>query len=133
MTHDCYSTKRTTVWSSEKDGKPGFAIKYCDGYISWCPKDTFERDYRAVEGGHLSFGHAIEALKAGKRVRRLGWNGKGMWLTLARNWQINTLNLADHPPTFPFIAMSTVDGGLVPWLASQTDVLSDDWEEIVGL
>jgi hypothetical protein len=158
MTHDCYSTKRTTVWPQVKDGKPGYAIKYQDGYISWCPEDTFNRDYRAVEGGHLTFGQAIEAMKAGKRVRRLGWNGKGMFVFLekgsfdgpSRGFQVGTEILHRHPSTqdgigfglfrageagsevrLPHICMRSVTGAIVVgWLASQTDMLAEDWEEV---
>lgn len=78
----------------------------------------------AIEPGHitgLSFGAALEALKAGHRVSRAGWNGKGMWLALQTP--------DDHSKMRrPYIYMSPVDGELVPWLASQTDMLADDWE-----
>lgn len=133
MTHDCYSTKRVTVWRQPKDGVDGYAIKYRDGYISWCPADVYERDYNPVEGGHLTFGEAIEALKAGERVRRLGWNGKGMFLFRIAGdgdpgaWTY-TDGKQDNYPLLPFIAMKTAGGDVVPWLASQTDMLSDDWE-----
>lgn len=71
----------------------------------------------------MNFGQAIEFLKSGGRVARLGWNGKDMWLAL------------QHPDvhskmTLPYIYMRTVTGGLVPWLASQTDMLAEDWTEI---
>lgn len=69
----------------------------------------------------MNFGQAIEALKAGKRVRRSGWNGKGMWLALQRPDEHSKM-------TLPYIYMSTVQENLVPWLASQTDVLAEDWE-----
>ncbi len=65
----------------------------------------------------MNFGTAVEALKLGKRVTRPGWNGKGMWLGLQKSGEM------DHP----YIFMSTVDGSKVPWLASQTDVLAEDW------
>ncbi len=74
------------------------------------------------------FGVALSALEAGKRVSRAGWNVKGMWLYLTKNWQDNGLNLSHHPPTLPFITMKTVTGDVVPWLASQTDILAKDWD-----
>lgn len=67
-----------------------------------------------------SFGDAILALKAGQRVARDGWNGKNMWLGL----QVPDAN---SKMGLPYIYMSTVSGQLVPWLASQTDVLANDW------
>lgn len=69
----------------------------------------------------MNFGHALIALKAGAKVRRAGWNGKGMWLAL----QIPD---SGSKMTLPYIYMSTVTQDLVPWLASQTDVLAEDWE-----
>lgn len=69
----------------------------------------------------MNFGDAIIALKGGKKVQRIGWNGKGMWLNL----QVPD----DHSKmTLPYIYMYTVDKNQVPWLASQTDVLSEDWQ-----
>lgn len=68
----------------------------------------------------VSFGDAIRALKNGHRVTRAGWNGKGMWLALQRPDIGSKM-------TLPFIYMKTADDQLVPWLASQTDVLADDW------
>ncbi len=83
MTHndysDAYSTKRVTVWRAKNpEGKDGYAIRYQDGYLSWCPKDVYERDYQPITA--MSFGHALDALKQGGRVARSGWNGKGMFL-----------------------------------------------------
>ena len=67
----------------------------------------------------MNFGSALAALKLGNTVAREGWNGKGMWLGyMARR----------DPMTLPYIYMSTAQGDLVPWLASQTDMLAEDWE-----
>lgn len=68
----------------------------------------------------MTFGQAIEALKLGSKVHRDGWNGKGMWLAL----QVPDAN---SKMSLPYIYMKTADDKLVPWLASQTDILSDDW------
>ena len=70
----------------------------------------------------MDFGEAIRALRDGKRVRRAGWNGKGMWLAL----QVPD---AGSKMSLPYIYMKTADDKLVPWLASQTDMLSSDWED----
>ncbi len=69
----------------------------------------------------MDFGEAIRAAKSGAVIARSGWNGKGMWLKL----QIPNEN---SKMTLPYLYMKTVDNQLVPWLASQTDVLSEDWE-----
>ena len=63
MTKDYYGTKRVTAWKQEREGKPGYAVKYRDGYISWSPAAEFEAAYQPLTA--LSFGHAIEAAKAG--------------------------------------------------------------------
>lgn len=73
-----------------------------------------------VENG-MSFGVALEFLKSGGRVARRGWNGKGMWLELQRPDAHSKMSL-------PYIFMKTADNHLVPWLASQTDVLGEDWQ-----
>ncbi len=68
----------------------------------------------------MTFGQAIDCLKSGGRVARAGWNGKGMWLAIETP--------EDHRDMVrPYIYMSPVDGYLVPWVASQTDMLAEDW------
>lgn len=83
----------------------------------------------------MNFGEALAVLKAGGRVRREGWNGKGMFLFLVPG---STFNV-NRPPLLgifpegteinycPHIDMRTADGKIVPWLASQTDMLAEDW------
>jgi hypothetical protein len=71
--------------------------------------------------GGFNFGVALTELKNGQRVARAGWNGKGMWIAL----QVPDAN---SKMGLPYLYMSTVDGKLVPWLASQTDMLAEDWE-----
>ena len=68
----------------------------------------------------MEFGDAIKSLWDGKRVARSGWNGKDMYLELQRPDEHSKM-------TLPYIFMKTVQGDLVPWLASQTDMLSGDW------
>jgi hypothetical protein len=108
-------------------GADGYKVVYEDGYESWSPKDVFESSYRSVSG--MNFGLAIEALKNGKKVARSGWNGKGMWLILvpAEDWNTDIENPTDAFP-LPWIGMKTADNKFVPWLASQTDMLADDWQ-----
>ena len=69
-----------------------------------------------------NIGWAINHLHDGRRVRREGWNGKGMWLELQEPDEHSKM-------TLPYVYMSTAQGDLVPWLCSQTDLLADDWEE----
>lgn len=73
----------------------------------------------------LSFGVALDALKAGKRVARIGWNGKGMFLFRVDGGDFGGYGI--DLPAAPYIAMKTAQNNVVPWLASQADILSDDW------
>ena len=67
-----------------------------------------------------AFEEALILLKAGRRLSRDGWNGKDMWIEIQRPDEHSKMSL-------PYIYMSTVTGDLVPWLASQTDILAEDW------
>jgi len=86
--------------------------------------------------GIPDFGWALRMIKEGKRVARKGWNGKGMFLFLVQGSKFKV----NRPPLVGIyeegteinyhahIDMKTVDGQIVPWLASQTDMLAEDWE-----
>lgn len=145
MTRLEYNAYRGWALPANEDGADdGYLVEYLDGgkpndsrhvgYISWSPKEQFDNAYRPVDG--MSFGLAIEALKAGKRVARAGWNGKGMWLVMVASdgWTVPNKNFVSHPEfdgephLMPWIGMKTADNGFVPWLASQTDMLADDWQ-----
>ena len=78
----------------------------------------------------MDFGQALSALKCGRRVARHGWNGKGVFLLLVSNWASN--DTPGHPGRrLPWICMKTADDKFVPWLASQTDILAEDWGIVV--
>lgn len=86
----------------------------------------------------MDFGKAIAALKEGRRVAREGWNGKGMFLFLVAgsNFVVNReplLSIMGEGVTVtyrPHIDMRDAEGKVVPWLASQTDMLAEDWVEV---
>lgn len=82
----------------------------------------------------LNFGQALEALKAGKRVARDGWNGKGMHLYLEDMLSVKVRGGAfkgEVRKYEPVICMYTAQGKHQPgWLASQADMLAEDWQEI---
>lgn len=88
--------------------------------------------------GNGSFGSAVEALKQGYKVARSGWNGKNMFLFLVQGstFKVNRPPLLGIYPEgteinyCPHIDMKTADDKVVPWLASQTDVLEEDWMTI---
>jgi len=68
----------------------------------------------------MDFGAALAALKEGHHVARSGWNGAGMWLELQIPDERSKMRR-------PYIYMSPVDSQFVPWVASQTDLLAEDW------
>lgn len=69
-------------------------------------------------------GSAVSLMRDGGKVTRVGWNGKGQYLMLQVPDEHSKM-------TLPFIYITTVQGDLVPWLASQTDILATDWQEVV--
>lgn len=92
----------------------------------------------------MNFGQAIEALKQGKKVSRAGWNGKGMWLVLVPGTP--NVNFTEGSPymkagltsgeILPHIDMYTVNAegrrAMLPgWLASQSDMLAEDWTLVI--
>lgn len=74
------------------------------------------------------FGDALSWLKQGLKVRRQGWNGKGMWLNLQVPDAHSKMTLPYIYIEYPEGHVAYPQGSRVPWLASQTDLLSDDWE-----
>lgn len=152
MTRDAYIGYRD--WQPQAGEDPadeGYLVEYLDGgnsnhpghagYISWSPKAQFEAAYQPITA--MSFGHALAAMKAGERVARTGWNGKGMWLALSgpngpreiayeNFWSKHASEYArlngGSAAVLPCIIMKTATGEiLMGWLASQTDMLAEDW------
>jgi hypothetical protein len=99
-----------------------------------------------MENDPEDFGWALNALKNGNKVRRAGWNGKGMWIVLmpalslpphssqepgAKVNDRTAKHIGEDTPlnSQPYIAMWTAQGQWQPgWLASQADILAEDWE-----
>lgn len=69
----------------------------------------------------MDFSEALLNIKAGRKAARAGWNGKGMHVSLTTPVGHPDMQLA------PYLIMFAADGRWVPWLASQTDLLADDW------
>lgn len=144
MTRQEYNDFRGwTLPADENGADEGFLVEYLDGggantpqysgYVSWSPREVFEKAYRPANG--MSFSTALELIRLGHKVARAGWNGKGMFLFLVSG----STFVVNRPPLLGIypegtqinyhshIDMKTADGTIVPWLASQTDLLSDDW------
>ncbi len=96
----------------------------------------------------MDFGDAIRAMKNGQKVARAGWNGKGMWVAMtpgstfpaefakhghAARHRAEEVHFAEEITLLPHIDMRAADGSMVVgWLASQTDMLAEDWEIIAA-
>lgn len=131
-----YNILRGWELPADENGEDdGYLVEYLDGgqanhadyqgYISWSPKDVFERAYRQTDG--LTFGFAIELLKQGHKLARKGWNGKNQWLYYipASHWE--TTRGLETLEGRPWIGIKTVDDQFMPWVASQSDMLCEDW------
>ena len=87
----------------------------------------------------FNFSEALARVKEARKVARIGWNGKGMFIFLVPGSQF----AVNKPPLLGIypegtiinyhahIDMRTADGTIVPWLASQTDILANDWVEVI--
>ena len=109
----------------------GYRVRYPDGYESWSPKAVFEEAYRPIDG--MNFGLAIEAMKKGKKCRRAGWNGKNQHIELASAISYTSpegviVNAEHDAIGNKAIAFCGTSGIQMGWLASQADMLADDWE-----
>jgi hypothetical protein len=146
-----YNNYRGWELPPDEDGSDeGFLVEYLDGgqsnhpdhkgYISWSPKNVFERAYHPCTG--MDFGTALNCLKMGLKVARSGWNGKGMYVFLVkvggwgpapmdekgRNGMFKLPEGQKHPD---YLALYTAQGVVQQgWLASQTDMLAEDWEVV---
>lgn len=78
----------------------------------------------------MDFGKALAALKSGRKIQRTGWNGRGLWLELQTPDAHSKMTLPYVYICYPSCAQNT-PGARVPWLASQTDMLAEDWIEVI--
>ena len=121
-------------WPIPADESPyddGYLVAYPDDYVSWSPKDVFEDAY--CETDAMNFGMAIEAMKKGYRVARKGWNGKDMYVFLAyeadfvTDADISAFDQLDVEVSDMLVMKTAQDTFQPGWLASQADMLADDW------
>lgn len=145
MTLQEYNDYRGWDMPDDEDGSAeGCLVEYQDGgkpnhpdhagYISWSPKEVFDNAYQDIEVG-MSFGNALEMIKKGRMVARNGWNGTGMFVFLVKgsHFRVNRPPLLGIFPEGtgidyrPHIDMKTANGDIVPWVASQSDMLCNDW------
>lgn len=126
------------VPSNEDPATAGYLVEYLDGgkantegyagYVSWSPKDAFEKSYQPVD--EMSFGHAMMMVDAGYRVARKGWNGKGMWIVRVGTGYYDvgiSIVGVEHVGFTSWIGMKAADNKFGPWAPSQLDMNAVDW------
>lgn len=133
---EAYQTKEEkTIHTLKGDMKASigdYIITGVNGEQYPCKPDIFTKTYDRVKKDHLTFGDALAAIKRGKRCARKGWNGKEQYIELARNISYVTpdnkvVNAMHRNIGDCAIAFVGTSGTQVGWLASQSDMLGEDW------
>ena len=127
MTHGQYSVEKygestNSEFSIQNKNSEGYKVVYEDGYVSWSPKEVFEKAYRPITD--LTFGLAVEAMKKGLNVARKGWNGKGMFLSAQFPDEHSKMT---HPYLYMTIPECEEGTRLLPWQPAQVDLFGEDW------
>jgi hypothetical protein len=131
------NTIHNTEFSQQNKESEGYEVRYQDGYVSWSPKDVFEKAYREAE--NMNFGLALEAARMhGKRITRAAWNGSDMFVVYQKGYpegiQCNeqTARAFGYTPgdlfkCRPYLQLRCADGSHAMWSPFISDVLADDW------
>ena len=90
-----------------------------------CAEIYITEAFFSEKNDYYGFGEAVGFLKDGYKVARAGWNGKGMWIRKIERGEPSPCD--NGMENLPYLEMKTADNKLVPWLASQTDILAEDW------
>lgn len=153
MTRGAYNAFRGwTLPPDEQAEEPGYLVEYLDGgkpnlpthegYVTWTPKEAFDKAYRPCDA--MNFGLAVEAMKGGAKVARVGWNGAGQWVALGKGneylaasqfWNEHARAHAEAngggATVLPYFILKTAQGAiLMGWAPSQSDALAEDWQII---
>ena len=135
---DCFEENRDGYLVGYSDVIGNFDGELDGGchYLSWSPDDVFDALYKPMTG--MPFGLAIEAMKAGYKVARAGWNGKGMFVVMQKGYPqgipCNTQTAAafgmKEGELFkcrPYLQLRCADGSHQMWQPSVSDCLEEDW------
>lgn len=113
-----------------------YIIQGVNGELYPCKPDIFEKTYESSnENKTMNFGEALEAIKQGKKAKRKGWNGKTQYIEIAKqisyvNAKGDTVNCNHDAIGNKAIAFVGTSGVQMGWLASQADMLAEDWEVV---
>ena len=136
-----YMDEEGCIINHFEEGEEVPAVALFPNDLIWVMRDDWEVVQEPKEEKTYPFGYAISELKNGKKVARKGWNGKGMFLVLCPSNKVPADHMKvkevkkfyqnekqDTVTINPHIDMKAADGTYVTgWLASQTDMLADDW------
>ena len=139
MTRGEHNDMRGWELPDDEDGSdPGYLVEYLDGgapnhadfegYISWSPAEPFERAYRRADG--LPFGLALELAKQGRKIARGDWFERGVCVIVVPAGRWVAPGGVEFLEGRPWLALATAEGRYTPWVASQTDLLADDWRVV---
>lgn len=133
---------RSGIIKSDVDHDEGYRVVYPDGYVSWCPKDEFEKANRRTDG--MTFGHAIEAARKGHKIGRKAMHGQRRFIVYMPPFHLAPYNDQDakrkvNDRTAEFVgkdqeldclgyfAMCSFNDWQPGWIPTQRDMLADDW------
>lgn len=137
MTRAEYNAFRGWSLPADENGDDeGYLVEYIDGgkantseyagYVSWSPKDVFERAYHSTDC--MVFGEAMMFANAGKCVTRADWNDKGVWVGLHCEGGVFVREACGTELQYSnYLILKTKDNCLVPWVPSQADMQAKDW------
>ncbi len=119
--------EQETIVNPNVDAKMEYINKtYDEDLIHSGCKDIYITDaILSTPDDGMDFGSALTEAKDGAKIARAGWNGKGMWVRMIV--PTGPAECDNGMENLPYLEMKTVDDKLVPWLASQTDILAEDW------
>lgn len=147
MTRGEYNAFRGwTVPADEDPSDAGYLVEYTDGgkpntaefagYVSWSPKDVFEKAYHAVSG--MTFGLALEAVKNGAKVTRAGWHpGSFVYYVPAASYPAQTGAAKSHfgdgakVPYKAYLAVKQADETVCVFVPGMDSILADDWQPVI--
>ncbi len=144
MTRQEYNDYRGWKLPSDENGDDwGYLKDDGQGHIQWDPIEIFNKYHQVIDG--MTFGHAIEAAKLGKKIARKGWNGKNMFIVYMEPLSLPPYNTSgtqrkvnDRTAKFigkdkplncqPYFAMyNAQEEWILGWSATQSDMLARDW------
>ena len=118
----------------------GYLVEYSDGYISWSPKEQFEKAYRDITTIGLNFSQALTLVKEGVAMgmARKNWNGALMYVIYQPGYPDGIpanenmakalhIDVSDTVRIRPHMQLKTADGSIAEWAPSGSDVIEEDW------